>query len=76
VSYRGKSPFCRTRVQQDRDDLNRHDLNDFDTRSGLFVPASVRWAVLPDMAGTREADAIRRYDTGTVIEPVTIETTE
>ena len=46
MSYRGKSPFCRTRVQQDRDDLNRDDLNDFDTRSGLFVPASVRWAVL------------------------------
>ncbi len=30
---------------------------------------------VPDMAGTRAAGAIERYDTGTVIQPVTIETT-
>ncbi len=31
---------------------------------------------VPDMAGTRAASALKRYDTGTVIEPVSIETTQ
>ncbi len=31
---------------------------------------------VPDMAGTRASSAIQRYDTGTVIQPVVIETTE
>jgi hypothetical protein len=30
---------------------------------------------IPDMEGTRAAGAIERYNTGTVIEPETIETT-
>lgn len=31
---------------------------------------------IPNMEGTRAAGAIERYDTGTVIEPETIETTD
>ena len=31
---------------------------------------------VPNMEGTRAAGAIQRYDTGTVIEPETIETTD
>ena len=30
---------------------------------------------IPDMAGTRASGAVNRYDTGTVIEPESIETT-
>lgn len=31
---------------------------------------------IPDMAGTRASDAIKRYDSGTVIQPQQIDTTD
>ena len=31
---------------------------------------------VPEMAGTRADDAMERYDTGTVYEPLSIETTD
>ncbi len=67
AQYENKEPLSR-----DYGNANTHNLS-----VQVIDPApNLEGKEIPDMEGTRAVGAIERYDTGTVIEPETVETTE
>ena len=67
VQYSNKEPLGR-----DYGDATSHNLS-----VQVINPApDLEGKEIPDMAGTRASGAVNRYDTGTVIEPESIETTD